>query len=79
MDADNHDEERIAFHDMDSHIMKMVIIYHPVIYPFAGSVVFVNSLLFLGFSWDRSIETDMSVWFCVDAAAIGGWGAFLLV
>ncbi len=46
-DADDHGEERIAFPGVDAHIMKMVIIEHPVIYPLAGSTVIVNCLIFL--------------------------------
>lgn len=78
VDADGHGEKGIAFPGMDAHIMQMVIIKHPVIYPFAGSPVVVNLLIFFRTSWHRGIEPDVPVRFCVNTAAIGGWGTFLL-
>jgi hypothetical protein len=55
MDADtaNHSEERIVFSGVDPHIMKMVIIKHPVIYHFAGSMVIANLLIFIRTSGHR--------------------------
>ncbi len=76
-DADDHGEERIAFPGVDAHIMKMVIIEHPVIYPLAGSTVIVNCLIFLRPPCHGSIEADIPVRLGVDAASIGGGRAFL--
>lgn len=47
VDADDHGEKRIPFSGMDSHIMEMVVIQNPVVYPFAGSPVVVNLLVFI--------------------------------
>ena len=33
VDADDHGEKRIPFSGMDSHIMEMVVIQNPVVYP----------------------------------------------
>ena len=77
INADDHSEERIPFLGMDPHAVQMIIVKYPVIYPFTGSTVVVNLLIFLGASGHRGIEPDIPVGFCVDAAAIGGWGAFL--
>ncbi len=71
-DADDHGEERITFSGVDAHIMKMVIIEHPVIYPLAGSTVIVNCLIFLRTPCHRGIEADIPVRSGVDAATIGG-------
>ena len=77
IDADDHGEERIPLSGMDAHAMKMVIIEHPVIYPFAGSTVVVDLLIFLRASGYRSIEADVPVRFCIDTPAIGRRGTFL--
>ena len=77
VDTDNHSEERIPFSGVDAHAMQMVIIQYPVINPFAGSTVVVDSLIFLRPSGDRGIKPNIPVWFCVDTAAIGRWGTFL--
>lgn len=37
IDADNHGKEGIPLSGVDPHIIKMVIVEYPVIYPFAGS------------------------------------------
>ena len=71
VDADDHGEEGIAFFGMYAHIMQVVIIKYPVIYPFTGSTVVVDLLIFLRTSGDRSIEPDIPFRFCVDTAAIG--------
>ena len=47
IDADDHSEERIPLSGMDAHAVQMVIIEHPVIYPFTGSTVVVDLLIFL--------------------------------
>ncbi len=78
IDADEHGEEGVPFPGMDAHIMQMVIIEHPVIDPFAGSAVIVDSLILFCPPWDRGIEADVPVRLGVDAAAIGRWGTFLL-
>ena len=77
IDADDHGEERIPLSGMDAHAMKMVIIEHPVIEPFAGSTVVVDLLIFFRTSGHRGIEPDVPVRFRVDTAAIGRWGTFL--
>lgn len=46
VDADDHGEKEKAFSCVDAHIMKMMIIKHPVVYPFAGSIVIVDRLIF---------------------------------
>ena len=46
IDADNHGEEGVPLFGMDTHAMQMIIIEHSVIYPFAGSTVIVNFLIF---------------------------------
>ena len=76
-DADNHCEEGIALPCVDAHIMKMIVVQHPVVHPFTGSAVIVGLLIFRCPPWDRGIETDVPVRFCVDAAAIGRGGAFI--
>ena len=70
VDADDHGEERIPFSGMDSHIMKMVIIQDPVVYPFAGSPIIVDLLIFIRASRNGSIKTDIPFRLRVDAAAI---------
>lgn len=70
IDADDHSEEGIAFSGMYAHIVQMVIIKNSVIYPFAGSAVVVNHLVFLRSSGNRSIEADIPVWLCIDTTAI---------
>lgn len=77
VDTNDHGKKGIPLSGVDTHVMQMVIIEDPVIYPFARSPVIVNLLIFLRPPWNRSIETDVPVRFCVDTAAIGGWGAFL--
>ena len=73
-DADDCGEEGIAFSGMDAHIVQMVVIQHPVVYPFTGSAVVVDFLIFLSPSGYWSIEPDVPVGFGIDAAAIGGRG-----
>lgn len=46
-DTDDHGKEGIAFSGVDAHIMEMVIIQHPIVYPLTGSAVIVNLLIFL--------------------------------
>jgi len=70
-DTDNHSEEGIVFSGVDPHIMKMVIIKHPVIYPFAGNTVIVNLFVFICTSGHRGTKPDVPVRFCVNTAAIG--------
>ena len=70
-DTDNHGEEGIVLPGVDAHIMKMVIIQNSVIYPFTGSAVVVDALIFLCSPWDRGIETDVPVRFCIDTASVG--------
>ena len=70
VDTDDHGEERIALSGMYAHAMQMVIIKYPVIKPFAGSTVVVDSLIFIRTPGDRSIEADIPVRFCIDTAAI---------
>lgn len=77
IDADDHGEERIPLFGMDAHAMQMVIIEHPVIHFFTGSVVVVNHLILRCTSGYRSIESDIPVWFRVDTPAIRGWGTLL--
>ena len=77
VDADDHSEERITFSGMDAHIMQVVIIEYPVVDSFTGSAVVVDSPIFLRTPWDRSIETDIPVRFCVDTPAIGRRGTFV--
>lgn len=77
IDADGHGEEGIPLSGMDAHIMKMVIVEDPVVYPFAGSAVIVDLLIFRRPSRHGSIEADVPFRLGIDAAAIGGWGAFL--
>lgn len=72
IDADDHSEERITFLGMNAHAVQMVVIKNPVIYPFTGSTVVVDLLIFLGASGHSGIEPDVPVWLCVDTAAIGG-------
>ena len=76
VDADDHGEERVAFSGMDAHIVQMVIIKHPVIYPFTGGTVVVDFLIFFRTSGHRGIEPDVPVRFRVDTAAIGRRGTF---
>ena len=71
IDADGHGEDRVPFSGMDAHIMQMIVIKHPVIYPFTGSAVVVNLFIFFRTPWHRRIELDVPVRFCVDTAAIG--------
>lgn len=78
VDANNHGKKGIAFFGVDAHIMKMVIIKHPVVYPFAGSTVLVDRLIFLCPSWNRSIEADIPGGLGIDAAAIGDGEHFSL-
>ena len=77
IDADDHSEERIPLSGMDAHAVQTVIIEYPVIYPFTGSTVVVDLLIFLRASGYRSIEADVPVQFCIDTPAIGRWGTFL--
>lgn len=77
IDADDHSEEGIAFSGMYAHIVKVVIVKNPVIYPFAGSTVVINQLVFFRTPGNWSIEADIPVWLCVDTAAIGRWGTLL--
>lgn len=77
MDTDDHSKERVALSGMYSHVMQMVIIQNPVIYPFTGSTVIVNLLIFIRTSGHRSIEPDVPVRFRVDTTAIGGCRTFL--
>ena len=58
-DTDNHGEEGIVLPGVDAHIMEMVIIQNSVIYPFTGSAVVVDALIFLCSPWYRGIETDV--------------------
>ena len=69
-----HLDAGIAFSGMYAHIMQMVIIKNPVIYPFAGSTVVVNRFVFLRPSGNRGIEADIPVRLCIDTTAIGGRG-----
>lgn len=78
VDADNHGEEGIALFGMYTHIMQMIIVEYPVIYPFAGSAVIVNLLIFIRPSWHRGIEPDVPIRLGVDTAAIRRRGTFLL-
>lgn len=55
----------------------MVVVEDTVIYPFAGSTIFVNLSISPDASGHRRIESDILVRFCVDTVAIGEWGAFL--
>ena len=69
-DADDHSEEGIPFPCMDAHIMKVVIIEHPVIHPFTGSAVVINSLIFICSPGHWGIEADVPFRFGVDTPAI---------
>ena len=77
-DADNHSEEGISLPCVDAHIMKMVVIQHPVVHPFTGSAVIVDFLIFLRSPGDRDVETDVPVGFCVDTAAVRRGRTFFL-
>ena len=70
VDADDHGEKRIPFSGMDSHIMEMVVIQNPVVYPFAGSPVVVNLWLFIRSSRDGWIKADITLRLRVDSSAI---------
>ena len=70
VDADDHGEKRIPFSGMDSHIMEMVVIQNPVVYPFAGSPVVVNLLVFIRAPRDGGIKADIPFRLRVDASAI---------
>ena len=48
------------------HTMEIVIVKNPLVYPFVGSVVIIDFLLFHCASWYRSIETDIPIGFGVD-------------
>ena len=63
---------------MYAHIMQVVIIKYPVIYPFAGSAVIVNLLIFICPPWHRGIEADVPVRLGIDTASIRRRGTFLL-
>lgn len=78
-DTDDHGEERIPFPGMDSHIVQMVVVKDTVIYPFAGSAVIVNLLIFFRAACNGRIKTDIPFRFCVNAPAIRGRGAFFLI
>lgn len=77
-DADNHSEEGISLPCVDAHIMKMVVIQHPVVHPFTGSAVIVDFLIFHRSPGDRGVETDVPVGFCVDTAAVRRGRTFFL-
>lgn len=77
-DADDHGKEGIALPGVDTHIMKIVIIQHPVIYPLTGGTVIVGFLIFLCPPRDRSIQTDVPVRLCVDTAAVRRGRTFFL-
>jgi len=71
-DTDYHGKDGIPLPGMDPHIMQMVVVQDTVIYPFAGSAVIVNLLIFIRTSGYRSIESDVPFRFCVNAPAIRG-------
>ena len=77
-DADDHGKKGIALPGVDAHIMKIVIIQHPVIYPLTGGPVIVGFLIFLCPPRDRGIQTDVPVRFCVDTAAVRRGRTFFL-
>lgn len=76
-DTDDHGEEGIPFAGMDSHIMQMIVVQDTVIYPFAGSAVIINLLIFIRTACNGRIKPDVPFRFCVNAAAIRGRRAFL--
>lgn len=79
MDADDHGKEGIPLLGMDSHIMQMVVIKYTVIYPFTGSTVIVNLLIFICAACDRRIKADIPFRFCVNAPAIRGRRTFFFM
>lgn len=77
VDADDHGEKGVMYSGVDAHIMKMVIIEYPVIYPFTGSTVLINLFVFLCAARDRWIKPDVPFRFGVNAPAVSGGRAFL--
>lgn len=77
IDADDYREEGISLSGMEPHVIEMVIVEHPVVHPFTGSVIIVNLLIFIGPSEYQGIEPDIPVEFCVNIAAIGRKGTLL--
>ena len=71
VDTDNHSKERIPLSGVDTHTVQVVIIEYPVIHPLAGGTVIINFFIFFRSPWNRGIEPDIPVRFCVDTAAIG--------
>lgn len=76
-DTDDHGEEGIPLSGMDSHIMQMVVVEDAVIYPFTGSTVIINFLIFIRAACNGRIKTDVPFRFCVNAPAIRGRRTFL--
>ena len=76
-DTDDHGKEGIPLPGMDSHIMQIVVVKDTVVYPFAGSAVMVNLLIFIRTACNRRVKADIPFRFGVDAPAIGRRGAFL--
>lgn len=70
MDVDDYDEEGIVLPGVEAHIMKTVIIKHPVI-SLAWSAIIINSLIFFCSPYHRRIEADIPVRLGENIAAIG--------
>ena len=72
MDAQAYDcsQERIAFHSMDNHAVKAIIVKDTVIDPLGTGAVFVDLLVFIRASGDRWIKPDIPFRFCVDHTPI---------
>lgn len=77
VDTDDHSKEGIVLSGMYAHIMQVVIIKNPIIYPFTCSTVIVYILIFIRTSGNRSIEPDVPVRFCVNTTTIRRCRAFL--
>lgn len=79
MDADtnDHGKEGIPLPRMDSHIMQMVVVQDAVVYPFAGSTVIVNPLIFISAACNGRVKADIPFRFGVNAPAIRGRGTCL--
>lgn len=76
VDTGNHSEEWIAFFTVDLHIMQMIVIEDPIIYPLWTCAVIVDLFIFLCAAGHRGIKADIPIRFGIDTSAVrrGGTG-----
>ena len=75
IDPGKDSEKGIPFSPVDAHLMQVIIIEDPVIYPFRTCPVVIDFFVFCRSPGNRRIKPDIPTGFRVDTTAVGRWGA----